>query len=561
MKRLCALLLAALMLLGLCPFAAAEDKEPMVIDFYDDAANFHGIQTGWFAKVVKDRFNIELNIIAPQVAGEAIYATRAAEGNLGDILIMDKSKFVNCLEAGLVKDISDKLPECENLMNYKLQIDTYNQSLGKEEGVYVGIPAEMTDTSPVTKTDELIGSQPQLRWDLYKAIGSPDIKDLDGLLDALVKIHEAHPTNELGDPAYPLSLWPDWDNNDNMSGPANVVQLTTWYGEKLKGAAILKPDNTFTKITDENASYHKIVKFLNKANQLGIVDPESFEQDWNAVCSKISNGQVDMIWYNWEIGFWNSSERLQNGTAFMFIPVEDMNYYCDADTFFGSSRVFGVGSSVEGEKYDRVMEFLDWYASPEGLVFQHDGIKDFNYVVNDDGTFTQINDNALMDNLPVPEEFGGGGYQDGNNAINQWLCASICTNPNTKETYDFKFWKSYIEQNNTPMKAEWAERFGAANAVEWMKQNGKLLASPSVTANLVTDTNDIDLLRNDINTSLCKYTWQMIAAGSDEECDALWQKMVTELEGLEYDKLYEYDCAKWQVEVDEKIAAAEAFAE
>ena len=43
---------------------------------------------------------------------------------------------------------------------------------------------------------------------------------------------EAHPTNKDGDPAYPFSLWPDWDNNDGMMGIANVVQLTTWYGER-----------------------------------------------------------------------------------------------------------------------------------------------------------------------------------------------------------------------------------------------------------------------------------------------------------------------------------------
>ena len=45
-----------------------------------------------------------------------------------------------------------------------------------------------------------------------------------------------------------------------MSGPANVVQLTTWYGDKVKGSAILKPDNTFTKITDKTAGYYTITK-------------------------------------------------------------------------------------------------------------------------------------------------------------------------------------------------------------------------------------------------------------------------------------------------------------
>lgn len=563
MKKMLALLLTATMLLSMCAFstAMAEEKPLMTIDIYDEAANYHGIQTGWFGKVIKDRFNLELNIIAPQVAGSSIYATRAAEGNLGDLIIMDKNTFKECVGAGLIKDIGDKLPELENLKPYKLQIDTFNTNLGAAEGVYYGIPDQMTDTSPVTLTAEMVYSSPQVRWDLYKAAGSPKVENLDGLLDLLAKIHEIHPTNDAGDPAYPISLWPDWDNNDNMSGPANVVQLTTWYGDKVKGSAILKPDNTFTKITDKTAGYYTITKFINKAYQMGLVDPESFEQDWNSVCSKISAGQIDLIWYNWEIGFWNSQERMNNGTAFQVIPLEDGLFYADADSYYGSTRAWGVGSKVEGEKYDRVMELIDWLASPEGLAYQHCGIEGFTYEVNEKGKYNQINDNALMDNLPVPEEFGGGGYQDGNNAINQWLCASICTNPATGETYDVKFWETYIEKNMTDMKREWMAHFDAENSVDWMKKNGKLLASPNVSVALAVDTNDITLIRNDINKVLCKYTWQMFAAETDEDFEALWDKMDKEMEGLDYNTLYEFDCAKWQVEVDAKVAAAAAFAE
>ena len=563
MRKLLALLLTATMLVSMCAFgpAMAEEKPLMTIDIYDEAANYHGIQTGWFGKVIKDRFNLELNIIAPQVAGSSIYATRAAEGNLGDLIIMDKNTFKECVGAGLIKDIGDKLPELENLKPYKLQIDTFNTNLGAAEGVYYGIPDQMTDTSPVSLTAEMVYSSPQVRWDLYKAAGSPKVENLDGLLDLLAKIHEIHPTNDAGDPAYPISLWPDWDNNDNMSGPANVVQLTTWYGDKVKGSAILKPDNTFTKITDKTAGYYMITKFINKAYQMGLVDPESFEQDWNSVCSKISAGQIDLIWYNWEIGFWNSQERMNNGTAFQVIPLEDGLFYGDADSYYGSTRAWGVGSKVEGEKYDRVMELIDWLASPEGLVYQHCGIEGFTYEVNEKGKYNQINDNALMDNLPVPEEFGGGGYQDGNNAINQWLCASICTNPATGETYDVKFWETYIEKNMTEMKREWMAHFDAENSVDWMKKNGKLLASPNVSVALAVDTNDITLIRNDINKVLCKYTWQMFAAETDEDFEALWDKMDKEMEGLDYNTLYEFDCAKWQVEVDAKVAAAAAFAE
>jgi len=562
MKRFLSVLLTLALLLSLVSVSAVAEgeKELLVLDVYDDAANLNGPQTGWFAKLIKDKFNIELNIIASQVIGNTVYATRSEEGNLGDIIVVDKAKFPEIVEAGLAKDISDKLPECENIMKFKTQIDVYNKGLTGEDGKYYGIPTEMTDTSPTTLTDDVIYSSPMLRWDLYKQIGSPEIADLDGLLDVLAKIHEIHPTNDDGDPAYPFSLWPDWDGNDNMIGIANVVQLTTWYGQKLKGSAMLLPDNTFSPLTDRANAYYKITKFLNKANQMGLVDPDSGTQNWDTAVNKMSTGRVDVMWYSWQTGFWNSVERLNAGTAFRFIPVGDQLYYADADRYFGSDRMFGIGSKVEGEKYDRIMEFLDWYASPEGATFEHNGIEGLNYTVNEEGKFVPYKDNALMDNLPVPDEFGGGGFNDGNNAINQWIVSALCVNPNTGERFAQKYWQSYKDMTMTEMKKEWAEKFGAEDDVAWMKANGKLLASPSVDFTPAADDNEFIALRSEINSKLCEYTWNLImTCSTDDEFEAMWDDMVAELEGFEYQKLYEHDCAVWQPEVDAKIAAAAAI--
>ncbi len=65
MKRFLSVLLICVLVLSLGAFSAVAEDELLTIDIYDAAANYHGIQTGWFAKVVNDRFNIELNIIAP----------------------------------------------------------------------------------------------------------------------------------------------------------------------------------------------------------------------------------------------------------------------------------------------------------------------------------------------------------------------------------------------------------------------------------------------------------------------------------------------------------------
>lgn len=537
--------------------AAATDAasgDTLTIEIYDAAANYQGVQTGWFGKVVKDKFNIELSIIAPQVAGDAVFQTRASTGNLGDIVLLDKIQFAECVDAGLVRPITDKMASCPNISKYQEQIDVFNSSLDNSNGETYGIPTEMYSTSPVSHTQDVVYSSPLLRWDLYKEIGSPDIKDLDGLLDALEAMMKAHPTNESGDPAYPFSLWPDWDGGDGMLGIANVVQLTTWYGEKIKGSAILKPDNTFVPLTDKTASYYKMTKFLNTAYRRGLVDPDSGTQDWNSACAKMSAGQVYLMWYSWQVGFWNSSERLDNGTAFIFIPVADQTYYDEADSYYGSGRIFGVGSQVEGEKYDRIMEFLDWYASPEGLQYQHDGIEGFTYEVGEDGKYTAINDNALMDNLPVPDEFGGGGYSDGNNQINQWIVSAQDTNPLTGETYGKDYWASWKAATRTQMKEEWTEKFGAMEPFEYMQKNNVALVSPNVSVSLPSDPTDISVIRESCNKAVCDYTWKMIFAADDAEFDAIWDEMTEYLDGFGFQDLYKFDTEKHQIEVDAKIA-------
>ena len=533
---------------------SSSSSDTMTLEIFDVAANYQGMQTGWFAKVVKDRFNIELNIIAPQVAGAAIYQTRASSGNLGDILILEKNQFQDCVATGLIKDISGEIWNSENLSNYKEQIDTLNNSLEGNDGKTYGIPTEMMNTSPTSYSQDVIYSSPLLRWDLYSELGCPDIADLDGLLDVLEDMMQNHPTNASGDPCYPFSLWADWDGGDGMLGIANVVQLTTWYGEKIKGSVILKPDGTFIPLTDKNGTYYKILKFLNTAERRGLVDPDSATQDWNSACAKMSAGQVYLMWYSWQVGFWNSTDRLQDGSAFIFTPVADQTYYTDADSYYGSGRVFAVGSQVDDAKYQRIMEFLDWYASPEGLMFQHDGIEGFNYEKGEDGRLYQINSNALMDNLPVPEEWGGAGYQDGNNAINQWIVSANSVNPLTNETYAVNYWSTYKEATMTDMKKAWQEKFGAEEPADYMKKNNKLVISPNVSVALPSDSADISVIRNQCNETVCDYSWRMIYAKDDAEFDSMWDEMTTQLTGFGFDDLMKFDTEKHTIELNAKNA-------
>ena len=530
--------------------------EELTLEVYDQAANYQGLQTGWFGKVLKDNFNLVLNIIAPQVSGdgEALYQTRTAAGKLGDIVVLDNADMLECVDVGLIADISGEIQNYPNLMKYWEQIEQFNASLGEEGGVYA-IPCEMNLNGPTAYMNETAGVMPRIPWDYYSEQGAPDLKTAEDLLDVLQKMQEAHPTNEAGDPAYAITLWKDWDN----TSMDNVNQMAKWYGQEVNGSVLIGADNTITSLTDKDGAYYKMLKFLFEANQRGIIDPDSATQDWSSACDKMKQKRTYLTWNNWMNGFTNSPEIGEKGSNYMGIPIADMNLFQTSDFYYGDGRVFGIGAHVDEETKVRILEYFDWLASPEGCVMQHAGIEGMVYTVNEDGTYTLTQDgiDRFTKEIMIPEEQGGGNWTDGNNQVNQWIVQSIDTNPLTGEPYDTNLWASTIEMNNTKTTKEWVEKFGAENEVKYMEENGLMKPVASVNMILDIDTTDIGLIRSQCKTLVCDNSWQAVFAADEAAFDALWDDMCTQLEGFGWNDLVEFDTAKYQPVVEARKAAAE----
>jgi multiple sugar transport system substrate-binding protein/putative aldouronate transport system substrate-binding protein len=527
------------------------------LEVYDVAANYQGIQGGWFGKIVKDKFNIELNIIAPQVSGDAkaLYQTRASSGKLGDIILLDNADLQDCIKAGLIADITNDVQNSTNLKQYYDQYKVFNTGLeGNTEGKIYGLPCQITNTSPTIFSETEVYSSPMFPWDYYSELGNPDMKNLGDLLDVMEKIQKAHPTNEAGDPNYALSLWSDWDGTSIET----VNQIVKWYGYEVNGSILLGTAGDMKELTDDNGAYLKMLKFFYDANKRGLVDPDSGTQDWDTACTKMKNKQVLLFWYNWQRGFWNTPDRANERNAYIYAPVADMNFYQASDTFYGDGRAFAVGSQLDDATRARVMQFMDWLISPEGLTYLHDGLEGYNYTVNADGTYTLTEDGlyALMENRQVPAEFGGGGYADGQSQINQWPMAGVSKNPKTGETYSSNYWKSYLEANKTTMTNEWSQKYGAANQVEYLTAKGQLKPVPSINMILPIDTTDIALIRSQTGAQICDTSWRMIFAKDDTEFNKMWSDMKTSLDGLGWKQLVAFDKAKFQKIVDARKEAS-----
>jgi len=533
------------------------DLEPMIIEVYSQPANFQGEQPGWSAKILKEKFNITLNIIAPQVAGGDIFAARSASGFLGDLVVMDNADIQACVKSGLIYDVTEGMKNLVSFEEYKTQLDVYNSSLdGVDEGTYYAWPTEMANTSPTTFTPIIPGVAPTLPWDYYADVGAPEMNDLSDLVKTLRAIQDLHPTNADGDPSYGITMWPDWDG----TSIENANQLTKWYGQEVNGSVLLDTKGKIIDLTDDEGAYHKILQFYYEANQAGIVDPDSGTQNWDMVNAKFVSKRAFLIWNDWQQGFWNTTARGNGRENYIMAPINDMFIYQPSDPFFGSGRAFAIGTD-DPAKQERVMMLLDWMSSPDGLETIHGGIKGFNYEDAEDGNgyvLTEVGETALMDNSPVPEEFGGGFYADGILQVNQWAAAGVAINPKNNTSYASGLWPAQVEKAKTTTTKEWSERFNAENPVDYLLKTNTMDVVPFVNVNLAPDSTDIALIRSNCGQLVIDASWKMVFAKDQAEFDSIWNNLKDELDGFEWSELVKFDTAKMQVLVDERKAALAA---
>jgi len=523
-------------------------SEHLTITVFSNAANYQGEQTGWYGKLLKDKFNITLNILAPQVAGSQLYNTRVAGGDLGDILVIDNSQLEELIPAGMVLDLTDMIQNTKHLSQYvEKHFKPFNSSFTEvnPEGRIYAMPTFIAPTSPTTFSEELPYSSPILPWDYYQGIGAPKITDLDHLLEVLKTMRDQYPKAPNGLPTIPITLWKDWDGGSME----NVRWISNWYGyEHPEGTTTiqLSASGDIMPLIDDRSNYKKVLQFLFKANQMGLVDPDSAAQDWNKVAEKLTNKQVLLLWYTWQRGFYNTIARGMNGDGYAAVPIADVHILQTSDAYYGNGRVFAIGSKAKNPQ--RIMDFLDWYVSPEGLRYTINGFEGFNYERTEDGKFrlTEIGQTAFQDNTPVPDEYGGGGYQDGQYKINSLIIGDFGTDPETGEFYNSNYWSHTLAANDTKLRQEWQQMFGTTNATEYYIKNNMIDIVPNINTSLGSDSSDIKNKRSQISDYVKDASWKMVFAKDQAEFDQLWSKMQTDVKGLGWDDVFAVDSERAQ---------------
>lgn len=542
-----------------------DKSETLTIDVYDGLANYMGIQKGWFAKVIKDKFNIELNIIAPNVAGngDALYQTRTAAGDLGDLIIADNGKQYNELvKGGLLYDSSELYKNMKNLKKF----DEAVQYVNKDEEKIYGFPTSVSSLKPTEPSEGLdLNYGAYVRWDLYSQIGYPKLETLEDLLPVLSEMQKKEQQTDSGKKVYSFSLFGDWDGN--MMGAAK--QLAALYGYDELGFVLAKADGSnYQGILDDDSEYIRALKFYFNANQMGLIDPESTTQNYDTLFSKFQNGQVLFSWWPWlgQSAF-NTIDNLNNKKGFMPVSIKDQSIFSYGAEVYGGKQFIGIGAKAKDP--ERIAEFVDWLYSPEGALANTSqtqgsaGIKGLTWDMNKDGLpeLTDFGKKALLDgDVDVPKEYGSGSYKDGVSALNVNTVLGIDINPETGYSYNYTLWETYQKDNTNPIKKDWSSHMdGAQTTLEYLEKNKQILVAPGASYVAPEDSSEISTLRNQVRSSIVEFSWKMVFAKTESEFDSLEKEMKKTADGLGYQKVLKLDLQNAKDQTKQRNAVVEKF--
>lgn len=529
------------------PAVSARPDETVTLTIFSELANYSGEQVGWIAQMMKEKFNVVLNIISCP-AGSGVYETRMESGFLGDIICWgsDGENYTRAIQAGLLYD-----------WNYDDLLSDYGPYIKEHMGAALEknakITASATGGDPVTygfgynvasstEDHESFFYTWDMRWDLYKQLGYPALKDMDGMVELFKAMKEICPTDDNGNPTYAVSLWPDWDGDMVMYVKAFA---TAYYGYDELGVGLYDSETgTYYDALMEDGPYLKALRFFNKLYQNDLLDPNSMSQTYDNMTEKVKAGGVFFSIFNYSGSLsYNSEEHKAQDKMMLSLVPEEASPIVYGMSVDGGNRLWSIGSNTEYPEL--CMEIINWLSTPEGAMTFWYGPKDLCWYYDDEGYihWTDFGQTVYFDRKTqmIGEYEGTGDFNSGCLQANLTTWSMNATNMDSAagERYNYEYWKSYQSGASCPIEQDWRDVTGVSSIQEYMN-NHKYSLSPATTFTLASKSDDFKTSWKGVTDIIKSFSWRAIYAKSDTAFDNIVAQMISQAKGYGYD-----DCVEW----------------
>ena len=545
-KKLLSVLLASSMVIGSASAltgCGSKKNEVIKLNVYSQLANFSGKQIGWSADILKKKFNVELNII-PE--GDGVFETRMTSGNLGDIVVWgaDNDKYPLAVKNNLLFGWED-----DNVL------DEYGPYIKKNMPDALKKNKELTKTITNGASDKLYGFGANValnskdhesffytwdtRWDLYKKLGYPKVKNLQDYHKMLKNMQKLCPSDDSGNKVYAVSLWPDWDDAMVMYVKA---MATAYYGYDELALGLYDPTNgKYHDALEEKGPYLEMLKWFNDLYQDGLIDPDSMTQTYDAMIAKVQYGGTlfSIFNYSGSLGY-NTKEHTSAGKLMYCMKPEDASPIVYGMNTQGGDRVWSIGAKTEYP--EKCMEIINYLATPEGRMTMEYGPKGYTWDY-DDQKHAYLTDVGVKCQNDKNTTMGGGykgSYHDGELQINNITWSLDASNPDSDgETYNKESWASYNATPSSDIEKDWRDKTGCTTINEYMEK-GKYTVAPGTSFSKETQDTTLKTTWNQVTTEIKNSSWKAIYAKSDKKFDSIVAGMKKSAKKYGYDK-----CVEW----------------
>lgn len=547
MKKFLALVLTLCLLVTAMPVIsfAEEYREPITLTVFSEVANFAGEQSGWFAKELKDRFNVTLKFVSSNVDTNA-FTTGITSGDLGDIICLGDmgEHFTTALKADLLLDMSDIDMTAYPTLNTVFaeafkKVSDFCADQGMEGKYGFSFSVAVEDNAWAEILDPTYALQ--IRYDAWEKAGKPELKTLEDLPAFLKALQDAVPANADGEKVYAYGGFGDWEDCVMKF----TWDLMTFYGySEADFMGVNYAAKQVVNPLEENSLYYRALKVNNQLYREGLFDPESVSQNFDTYSQKLTAGRYLMTLWGWIINNFNTAERAADKVGFTTFMFEDSAPLQRTTAASGGNRLWALGANTQYA--DRALEVLEWMSTEEGAIVSNFGPKGlcWDYDENGEPVMTELGWKCYEDkaNAEMPAEFGGGTFQDGENKFNHETIKLEQFVPGKSYAYHVKGWPCYADRYSTPLSQAWSEEYanGATSGID-LYRNTQASVMPAVAiAYSYPEMSDSAKESRALFAPVMKeYSWKCVYAADDAEFEALWNEMVSTCKANGYDAYVE----------------------
>ena len=220
----------------------------------------------------------------------------------------------------------------------------------------------------------------KVRWQYYKELGYPAIKDELQFLDVLKAMQKKHPLTAEGKKVYGVGY-----SNEYQDGLWHYTcegLRTGYFYYNTNECVISLKDNVMIPnfYGDDNAPWWVTMKFLYKANQMGLLDPDSFTMKTPEYQVKMTAGQyLSDISDIFTSGYDSTALQKDPNTLDNFenIPVVGSSVGWDNQDVIISSYRLAITKNCKNP--ERAMDLINAFSNPDLVRVALSGVKGVNW--------------------------------------------------------------------------------------------------------------------------------------------------------------------------------------